>query len=1024
MRLRLLISSAFVFAATSLFAQAPLVAPSNWQSPADEKKGFKLPPGFEAQLVASDPDILKPMQLAFDLKGRLYVTMSQEYPWAAFGRKPKDRLMVLSDFDANGKAKKVETFADELNIPIGVLPLPDCKTVLVSSIDPGEEGARAPEGCWIWELTDTNGDGKADKRRKLYGPFGIRDTHGMVNSFTLMPDGWVYACHGFANEDKVKGTDGHEIAMQSGNTFRFRPDGTRIEVYTRGQVNPFGMTHDTWFNFYTADCHSKPMTQLIRGAVYQSFGKPHDGLGYGPDMIRHDHGSTGLCGLAWYEADNFPKDYQGGMFLGNVVNSRINWDKIKFHGSTPEAIGQPDFMTSEDLWFRPVDIKLGPDGALYVSDFYNKIIGHYEVDLKHPGRDRTSGRIWRVVYTGKGDAPKAPEDLTKKKREDLDKLLGHPNIALRMQATHAMINPIEEEKQQEQLRKVIEDERGVYEAHRMWVDEAQPLDHKNQLDKKMQVHGGNSLTSVHSMRLRTAQAEWEADRRRRGREEIARQKELFSVGGDGQVARAATEWMTAVPKADNLPQLVAGLAKIPAEDSHLRHATRIALRETLRDPAAWTALKAIKLDENSLRQVADVAIGLQSKDSADYLTSQLASLTGDGGQLAVYVEHAARHGDGMKTLFSFVTTHKPDDVRLSVALFHAYARGLQQKGGLRFDIADFMFAEKLVARGLNDNDGVTVQRCFDVANGLKLKGNIEAVAALAAKRERPEPQRAGAFSTLIALDSPRGVSLVGKVLASSDEPIGVREKAAQALVAAGTAEAYAEVLDTLVKAPARLQTSIALALAGQQSGAKHLLNAVTTGKASARLLQDRAVNQKLLESKLPGIGGQIATLTKNLPSIDQKMAELMGKRRTGFAKAKADPKLGAVVFKTNCAICHQIGGEGSKIAPQLDGIGVRGLDRLLEDILDPSRNVDQALRSTTLLLKNEKSVSGLLLKEEGELIVMADAQGKEVRVPKADVDEKRTSLLSPMPANLPETVKEEDFYHLMAFLLQQKVKDK
>jgi putative heme-binding domain-containing protein len=150
----------------------------------------------------------------------------------------------------------------------------------------------------------------------------------------------------------------------------------------------------------------------------------------------------------------------------------------------------------------------------------------------------------------------------------------------------------------------------------------------------------------------------------------------------------------------------------------------------------------------------------------------------------------------------------------------------------------------------------------------------------------------------------------------------------------------------------------------------------------------------------------------------------MGQRRDGFAKAKPDAKLGASVYKTHCANCHQMGGEGAKVGPQLDGVGARGLDRLLEDILDPSRNVDQAMRTTVLDLKNETRVTGLLLREEGELFVLADALGKEVRVAKNDVDDRRTSLLSPMPANLAEAIKEDDFHHLMAFLLQQRTKEK
>ena len=131
-----------------------------------------------------------------------------------------------------------------------------------------------------------------------------------------------------------------------------------------------------------------------------------------------------------------------------------------------------------------------------------------------------------------------------------------------------------------------------------------------------------------------------------------------------------------------------------------------------------------------------------------------------------------------------------------------------------------------------------------------------------------------------------------------------------------------------------------------------------------------------------------------------------------------------MVFEKSCANCHQIGGKGTKIGPQLDGIGLRGLDRLLEDTLDPNRNVDQAFRTTTLTLKKGQVISGLLLKEEGAVLVLADNQGKEVRVPKNSVEERSLSQLSPMPANFADQVDEADFYHLLAYLLSQKPSDR
>ncbi len=222
----------------------------------------------------------------------------------------------------------------------------------------------------------------------------------MVSSLTRGADGWIYACHGFNNQSSVTAKDGSKVQLNSGNTFRFREDGSSIQQYTQGQVNPFGLTRDQWGNWYSADCHSKPLTALLPGACYPSFGRPHDGLGFAPDMMEHLHGSTAICGLTYYQASHFPLEYRHLFYSGNVMTSRINCNAPQWNGATIAATEQPDFMTSDDPWFRPVDIQLGPDGAMYVADFYNKIIGHYEVPLEHPERDRDSGRIWRIVYRG------------------------------------------------------------------------------------------------------------------------------------------------------------------------------------------------------------------------------------------------------------------------------------------------------------------------------------------------------------------------------------------------------------------------------------------------------------------------------------------------------------------------------------------------------------------------------------------------------------------------------------------------
>ena len=193
----------------------------------------------------------------------------------------------------------------------------------------------------------------------------------MTNAFTWGFDGWIYACHGYANDSKVEGSDHRPITMNSGNTYRMRADGSHAEYFTHGQVNPFGLAFDPLDNLYSCDCHSQPLYQLLRGAYYPSFGKPDDGLGFGPEMVNTDHGSTGIGGISFYTADQYPEAYRGTTFIGNVVTNRVNHDRIEWHGSSPRGIQQADFVWSEDNWFHPVDIELGPDGALYIADFYN-----------------------------------------------------------------------------------------------------------------------------------------------------------------------------------------------------------------------------------------------------------------------------------------------------------------------------------------------------------------------------------------------------------------------------------------------------------------------------------------------------------------------------------------------------------------------------------------------------------------------------------------------------------------------------
>ena len=1006
--------------ATALAQQPPapkLVAETEARTPSEELAGFHLPEGFVAELVASEPEINKPMNIAFDDRGRLWVTSTVEYPYPVKDGKPaRDRVVILSNFAEDGKARSVSTFADGLNIPIGLLPLGRGDSALVHDI---------PN---IRRFIDTDGDGKADKIEPAYEKYGFRDTHGMTNAFSWGFDGWIYACHGFSNESKVEGSDKKPIVMQSGNVYRMRPDGSHVEYYSHGQVNPFGLAFDPLGNLYSCDCHSKPIYQLLRGAYYPSFGKPDDGLGFGPEMIGHDHGSTGIGGIAYYAADHFPEAYRDNIFIGNVVTSRINQDRLEWRGSSPKAVEQPDFVVSDDPWFRPVDIELGPDGALYVADFYNRIIGHYEVPLAHPGRDRERGRIWRIVYKGKdgkAPAPKAPRpDESLATVAELIEDLGHPNLAVRTVATNQLVSrgaeavgPVEA---------ALEGTSGTRKVHGLWV-----LHRLGALDgPTLEVALADiEAVRVHAMRIIADRPETLDDE---GRDLTLR----GPADPSPLVRRAMAEALGRHPSNYNIQYLLREISKAPSDDSHLKHAVKMALRDQLLNPEAWDYVMGRKWADTEEAHLAEVALGAPMAESAGFLLGYLdresappepADPARDTprlplGRKARYVRHVARYG-GPRVDAVLVSFARGDEFppAARVVLLKAIQQGTQERGGTLGPDARGLAAE--VARALlASSDGDEIQAGIELAGSMKLVGVRSTLATVVDGRSGPAPRRNSAMAALVSVDPAGSVATLGRILRDAGEEVEVREQAGTLLVGLGKPELRALLVEALATAPARLQTAIATGLAQTRPGAEALLDAVAAGKASARPLQERGVAVRLEASGVPEVKARLESLLKDLPPADKRVQDLIEKRRAGFLAFpdSGDRVRGASVFEKNCAACHQLEGKGAKVGPQLDGVGLRGLDRLLEDTLDPNRNVDQAFRVTTLALDDGRIASGLLLRQDGEVLVLADAQGKDVRVPVSTVEDRKLSQLSPMPANMAEQIEEADFYHLIAYLLSQR----
>jgi putative heme-binding domain-containing protein len=1252
MNLRLLPLLAF-FTLRSLAAEkkdpfAELVRPTEPLTPEQERAAFHLPPGFEIQLVASEPDLRKPMNMQWDALGRLWITESREYPFPVKDGSPgRDTVRIFSDFGPDGRARKVEIFADGLNIPTGLYPFRSRRgneAGTSKKSGAGEESARllpsAATETWkcivwsipnIWLLEDTDGDGKADRREVLYGPLGWeRDTHGNLSSFRRGADGWLYGTHGFNNESTLRGRDGSELKIQSGNTWRIRLDGSRVEGNTWGQVNPFGLCWDNRGNLFSADCHSSPIYQLLRGAYYPSFGKPHDGLGFGPTTITHSHGSTAICAPMYVCDPAWPAEWQDHMFVGNVQTSRINHDAITWHGSSSKGKEMPDFVSTDDPWFRPVDLSWGPDGALYVADFYNRIIGHYEVPLTHPGRDRERGRLWRIVWRGEkndatarrsADSPVrgeknsvilsgAPSSASETARNEgprgkhdgvkspgiasgvsgLIHELASTNLTRRTLALNelcdahgtdalpaikaALAAPVN----------AFQKLNAVWALHRLGsLDEATLIGALQDKDPLVRVHAAKVAAegpglrqlaaALRGPRLAAGGGELVGKPTDEKRQQAAAVRDALCsalTDPDPFVRRAASDALAAHPAAENVAPLLARLRTTKPDDDHLIHATRIALRNQLRDPAVLADLtlgkqnaeeRALVLDlllaasgeaaaefrmnffENqqdlpgvlftkhlptlarnlsaarleSLFALAQRKLGRDPEELAaglDALLSALdqrgippgatlrtwgpqivTALLTPGEPAAVWTNSPADGGapsanpwgieertcaDGVKfafmssfphgekltgtlrspafplpaTLSFFLCGHdgspgkpaaKTNFVRLRDAQSNAV---LREAAPPRHDIAQKVIWDLADCAGKRSVIEITdgnigsayawlavarfepelrqlrlaapeaasrrMQTAADLIRTLKLTGFEPALTKLAFSAAKDADTRAAAARALLGAGAKDVLTQIAAVITDATASAPLREKFALALAEVKSFDAIATALST---APRRLQQSLATILASSREGGELLLAACAEGKAPALLLRDKPLVDRLKAAKVPNLEARIAKLTANLPAANVEIDRLIATRAAAFDPTKADAGRGAEVFTRNCAVCHIIEGKGGLLGPQLDGIGGRGSDRLLEDILDPNRNVDRAFRMNVVTLKSGTVVAGLPRREEGEQLIMADAAGQETRVAKADIAERKETETSLMPPTFGEIIPPEELNDLLAFLL-------
>jgi putative heme-binding domain-containing protein len=1120
-------------------------------APAQEQKAFHLPPGFQIQLVASEPDIGKPTNLAFDSKGRLWVSMTHEYPFPAKPGEPlKDAIKILEDTDNDGRADKITTFVDQLNIPIGLLPLHDGHAVI--AYDCGE----------VCLYTDTNNDGKADKREVLYTGFGFHDdTHGMVSNFRRSFDGWVHGCHGFHNHSEVKDKSGDDVFLYSGNTYRFRLDGSKFEAWSIGQINPFGLCFDPLGNMYDSDSHSKPIYQILRGGHYEAFDRDtDDGLGLAPMMMHHLHGSTALAGSQFYADDKFPKEFRGNVFTGNVVTCRINRDRLEYNGSSPKAIEMPDFLSTDDPWFRPNQTVLGPDGAIYVADFYNRIIGHYEVPLNDPRRDFNRGRIWKITYIGKDGKPPVKFDISTLDVNQLAEKLNDPNLTARMAVITELSDRIGKDAIAP-MTALLQSGKATPEQKigALWV-----LYRLNALPAGLlQQVAGDSESSirVHAMRALGETSPW-----------TAALHELAIKGladSDALVRRCAADALGQHPDHANVRPLLDLLEHADQQDTHLIYVTRRALLSQLEPAGAYDKLKDQKLSEADEKAIADVSVAVPNSAAAGFILNHLPLISGNRAVLTKSLSHAVRYAQdpNVEPLAALAKRAYADDLDFQMTLLQSIGQGFDQRGKPIPDAA-IKWAEAVVSRAMEsaslepssvsgDEDaasgpwGYEERRCADgtrsmllssfpggeTATGvlkskpfalpsklsfylaghngypqtksldknivrLRAVGSDQVLATALPPRNDTAQQvdwdlhdhtgqqayievtdgdtgpayawlalgrfdppvvkmpkvptvasqvrlrqagdlagsmklvalapdlikemldrfndtetRAGMANSLALIGADSAVSAMKQIIDSPRESMRLRDRVAQALGTLGSPAAQQALIDSFHVAPARLQTALAGALSSHMASGEALLNAVQAGKAPARVLLEPGLRDRLAAAKVSDLDNRVKKLTLGITPMKDELAKLIAERRAAYRTSHHNPANGARVFQKDCMVCHSIEGHGGHVGPNLAGLDKRGIDRLVEDVLDPTANVDPAFRYSNIILKDGRIITGLERSDDGQVITFVDNTGKRVPVNKKEIHRRIESVTSLMPSNFSEIIKPDEFNDLMAYLL-------
>ncbi len=954
-------------------------------SPADTLKSFRLPEEFCIDLVASEPDVVHPVAMAFDERGRLYVVEMIDYP---LNPKPLGRVKLLEDRDGDGRYERSVIFASELHMPNGVMPWK--KGVLVTC---------APD---ILYLEDSTGDGRADVRRVVLTGFAATNPQLRVNGLLYSIDNWIYAAYPrvptprrYVKEfgdpgQAVRFPDRPEIPpveMRS-QDLRFHPDKHRLEPVAGN--SQFGNAFDAWGNRYTLwnNDHVRHVVvenrylarnpHLAVPLAMQSISDHESQAAVYPitvnPLVIHDTQAgrfTSACGLSVYTGGAFPAGLEGNTFTCEPVHNLVHRDIPAPQGATftaRRAYEGREFLASTDAWFRPVFTTSGPDGALYLVDYYRYTVEHPEFvppqllkRIDFEARQRL-GRIWRVSHRSAKPAPRP--NLAQASSAELVGHLSSPNSWWRINAQRLLADRQDGSVVPSLGKLARQGQPPVARAHALWTLEALGLLANEQILAAM----GDPEPRVREHGIRLAESRL-ADPKIRAR--------LLALAGDpdDKVQFQAACTLGSLPESESFAALK-GVALRHAEDPWFQIA---ALTSAGENALSW--YRAIpKQHQALLRRIASIT-GARKKDA----------------EIAELLTVVARgRGEG--------------DAGWRVATLEGLADGLRQ-GRSRLPAAQVQLIGMLAGSSpAVDKAALRVAQALEMAPSAELRALTARAATTAEHSNAGTADREVAIG-ILSLDA-SGASLPRLArLLDPHQPEEIQTAAAAAL-SRRPGETVAPIfLERWRGATAKVRETMLAGLAGRgrwpallQAVEDGVIQPWALGPARTRQLlshrdpQIRARAERLLGEAAQG--DRKTVYDKYLPAIDRP----------------GDPGRGRAVFERACAECHRAGNTGFEVGPDLRGVAQRYKETLLADILMPNQNIEGGYEEYLVETADGRQISGVLARETPTTLVLRRKKGEEDTVLRAGVRSLRSLSVSPMPEDLEKSVTIDQMADLIAYV--------